>query len=179
MKCVLVLITWFLGFVTLGFAQQTTDNHDPASKEQASRLVELMNLKGQMAGMSTGMKQAMLPNLIEEFKKQIPDAPPAAISELTAAYDEMFTEMFKSFSATEMESALVQIYQKHLTRAEADAAIAFYASPEGQSFLNKAPIMGTEAMQAIMPKLKAQTEQLGQKFQARMEEIKKKYAMSQ
>ena len=34
-------------------------------------------------------------------------------------------------------------------------------------------------MQAMMPKLKAQTEQLGQKFQARMEEIKKEYARSQ
>jgi hypothetical protein len=50
------------------------------------------------------------------------------------------------------------------------------SSPEGQGFLSKAPVMGTEAIEAILPKLKAQTEQLGQKFAARMEEIRHEYS---
>lgn len=175
MKRVLVLVACLISFALLTVGQQTAPNPDPATAEQAAKLVELMNLKAQMAAMSTGIKQAMLPTMVEEFKKQLPNAPPAAIAEVSTAFDSMYTEMFRTFSATEMESIMVQIYQKHLTRSEADAVIAFYSSPEGKSFLNKAPVMGTETMQALMPKFKAQTEQLGQKFQAQMEEIKKKY----
>ena len=178
MKRALIIIGCIAFLTVASFAQQAVSNPDPATAEQASRLVELMNLKGQMAAMSTGMKQAMLPNMVDEFKKQLPNAPPAAINEVAAAFDNMFTEMFKSFSTTEMESIMVQIYQKHLSRGEADAAIAFYSSPEGKSFLEKAPAMGAETMQVIMPKLRVQTEQLGQKFQTQIEEIKKKYATS-
>ena len=38
--------------------------------------------------------------------------------------------------------------------------------------------MGAETVQAIMPKLRTQTEQLSQKFQSQIEEIKKKYETS-
>jgi len=176
MKRVLIAIGCVLFLAVTSFAQQTLTNSDPATAEQAARIIELINLKSQMEAMSNGMKRAMLPNLVQEFKKQLPNASPAAIEEVTAAYDSMFTEMYKSFSTDEMEGVMVQIYQKYLTRSEADAAIAFYSSPEGQSFLRKASVMGTEAMQAILPKLRAQTEQLGQKFAARMEEIKRKYS---
>jgi hypothetical protein len=157
------------------FGQQSTANPDPATPEQVNRIFQLLNIDSQMADMSGAMKQQSLAMVMQELKEQRPDAPAAMIAEVGAAYDEMFTEFFKTVSGGLISSVMGPVYQKHLTRAEANAVIAFYSSPEGQSFTKKAPSMGVEAMQAFMPRLQDQMSGLTDKFKARMDVIAAKY----
>jgi uncharacterized protein len=163
---------------TSALSQTPVANPDPATREQATRIIQLMDVENQMRAVSAGMKQQMQPMILEDIKKKMPNAPPEAIKEVAAAFDEMFDGMYKNFSEHEMQTALVDIYQRHVTRAEADAVIAFYSSPEGQSFLKKAPLMGTDTIRVILPNLRAQGEQLGKKLEVRLEEIKKKYGLT-
>ncbi len=43
---------------------------------------------------------------------------------------------------------MVPVYEKHLTKGEVDALVAFYSDPKGQKILNEMPAMTSEAMQA-------------------------------
>lgn len=174
MKSVVSVLALLLCSVA-AFGQQSSANPDPATPEQVSRIFQLLNIDSQMTAMSAAMKQQSLATVLEELKKHHPNAPPAMIDEVGAAYEEMFTEFFKTVSGGLITSVMGPVYRKHLTRAEADGVIAFYSSPEGQSFTKKAPAMGVEAMQAFMPRLQDQMSGLSDRFKARMDVIAAKY----
>lgn len=169
--CVALLI---LAVAVVSFAQQPVKS-DPATPEQITKMFQLLNIDAQMAATSAGMKQQMIAMTLEDVKKRKPDAPPAMLTEVSEAYGEMFTEMFKTFSGKMLMDVIGPVYQKHLTRAEADAVIAFYSSPEGKSFLEKMPAISIAAMQAMMPRMQEQLEPLGAKFKVRLDEIMAKY----
>jgi hypothetical protein len=158
-----------------GFAQQPASNPDPATPEQVGRIFQLLNLDSQMKAISGPMRQQALAMSMQELKKQHPDAPPDMISEVQSAFDEMFTGTFNTISGKLITDTMGPVYQKYLTRAEADAVIAFYTSAEGQSFMKKAPVITVEAMQTIMPKMQEQMASLNQQFKVRMEAIMAKY----
>jgi hypothetical protein len=158
-----------------GFAQQPSSNPDPATPEQVTRIFKLLDIDTQMKAMSGAMKQQTLAMAMKELKKQHPEAPPAMIAEVQAAYEEMFAGMFNTMSGSLLSEIIGPVYQKHLSRAEADAVINFYSSPEGQSFMKKGPVIMVEAMQTMMPKLQEQMAGLGDQFKVRMEAIMAKY----
>ena len=43
---------------------------------------------------------------------------------------------------------MIPIYQRHLTKTDLDAVIAFYSSPVGQRLLKETPVITSEAMKA-------------------------------
>jgi hypothetical protein len=174
MKQVVSVLSLLLCSVA-AFGQQSTASSDPATQEQVNRIFQLLNIDSQMAAMSGAMKQQSLAMVMLKLKKQRPDAPPAMVAEIGAAYDEMFTGLFKTISGSLISEVMAPVYEKHLTRAEADAVIAFYASPEGQSFIKKAPAITVEAMQSFMPRMQEQMGGLTDKFKVRMDAIMAKY----
>jgi hypothetical protein len=78
----------------------------------------------------------------------------------------MMDEFMKSFPWDEMLQSMVPVYQKHLTKGEIDAIVAFYSAPTGQKLLKEMPQMMAESMQAMMPLLQKQMEAM----QARVQE---------
>jgi hypothetical protein len=78
-----------------------------------------------------------------------------------------------AFKWDDLKPQFVTIYAKELTDAEMDAAVAFYSTPEGQSLLNKMPQLmqegakiGQQRMQAVTPRLQAESEAVIKKLQA-------------
>jgi hypothetical protein len=81
--------------------------------------------------------------------------------------------VFQEFPIDEMVDAVVPIYQRHLTKADLDAVIAFYSGPTGQKLLKESPAMMSEAMKAggdiMLKKLPA----LNQRIEAEIAEMVK------
>jgi hypothetical protein len=57
-----------------------------------------------------------------------------------------------------MLDAEVPIYEKHFTKGDVNALIAFYSSPTGQKMMRELPEIMSETMQSIMPMIQGQVE---------------------
>jgi len=60
-------------------------------------------------------------------------------------------EMFKNMPWDEIMQAMMPAYQKHFTKGDIDALVAFYNSPTGQKMVRELPAIMSESMQAMMP----------------------------
>lgn len=178
------ILGFILGFVLLsastGLTQEpadATNNPDPATREQVLKIFQLMDVPKQMSTVAAGMKQQLLPSMMQDLKKRVPDAPPEMLQEISGVFTDNMTDMFNTVGGETATQAMIPIYEKHLSKKEADALIAFYSSPEGQSFMKKSPVMGLEAMQSMFSSLKAKIESMSQQSEGRIEEICKKYGV--
>ena len=106
--------------------------------------MDLMHLRAQMEQLLDGMKKGMKAGAEAGFKQKIPDATPEQLAKL----DFITEAVFKDFPIDEIIGAMVPIYQKHLTKSDLEAVIAFYSSPVGQKLLKEQPAMMAEGMQA-------------------------------
>ena len=74
-------------------------------------------------------------------------------------------DMFKSFPWDEMLEAMVPVYQKHFTKGDIDAFVAFYSTPTGQKLLRELPAITAEAMQNMMPIIRKNVDTMSQRLQ--------------
>jgi hypothetical protein len=80
-------------------------------------------------------------------------------------------DMLKSFPWDEMLDAMVPVYQKHFTKGDVDALVAFYSGPTGQKLLNEMPAIMGEAMQAMMPLMQKNIDGMNKHLQDEIAEI--------
>ncbi len=122
--------------------------------------MDLMHLHAQMEQLMDGMKKGMKKGAEAGFKMKIPAPTPEQLAKLNLVTD----AVFKDFPIDEIIDAMVPIYQKHLTKSDLEAVIAFYSSPVGQRLLKEQPAMMAEGMQAgqdiMMRKLPEMEERL-------------------
>ena len=126
------------------FAQPAADATAAPSKDDVLRFMDLMQVRARMVQLVDGMKKGMKRGAEEGFKLKIPAPTPEQTAKLNSVTD----AVFKDFPIDEMIDAMVPIYQKHLTKSDLDAVIAFYSSPVGQKVLKEQPAMMAEGMQA-------------------------------
>ena len=131
------------------FAQQTPTRDVPASKEDILRLFAVMNVQDQVRQTMDQIMQQMRAMNREQVKKRHPDI----TEEELAKMDQESEEMAKSFPVAELMDDMVPVYQKHLSKANVAAIIAFYSSPTGKKMLREMPAMMTEGMQAAYPRI--------------------------
>lgn len=111
--------------------QPVAAKQDAASAKQAE-IRKLLRLLGAGESGVKAMKGALAAQ--RETNPQIPEA--------------FFTAFEAAFTAERLEELVVPIYDKHLTAAEVKALLAFYATPEGKSFIRKQGLILEEAMLA-------------------------------
>lgn len=129
-------------------AQPAVATQDAAGAKKAE-VRKLLRLLGAGESGVKAMKGALAAQ--RQANPQIPEA--------------FFTAFMAEFTAERLEDLAVPIYEKHLTAAEVRALLAFYATPEGQSFTRKQGVILEEAMLAGQ-KLGAQ---VGQEVAARLQ----------
>jgi uncharacterized protein len=127
--------------VGLSVAQDTVG---PApSREEVLKFMDLLRIRPQLTQYFQGVaKQAKL-GAEEGFKQKIPDATPAQLAQV----DKFAENLFKDMPINEMIDAMIPIYQKHLTKEDLGAILAFYSSPVGQKLQREQPAMMQEGMQ--------------------------------
>jgi len=131
-----------LAFASPNFAQQSAADA-PASKEDIQRYLDTMNVRDMMKTVMDSMAKTMHQIVHQQVEKQ-PNLP----ADFESRTDKMMDDMIKNFPTDDLLAAMEPVYEKHLTKGEVDALVAFYSTPTGQKILNDLPAMTSEAMQA-------------------------------
>jgi hypothetical protein len=131
-------------FSAAAYAQQTPADA-PASKEDINRLLDVMHSRDMMTTVMNLMSK-QLGSMVHQQVSQNHDLPPDA----EARINKMVQDMYKNFPVDDLIQAMIPVYQRHFTKGDIDAVVAFYSSPAGQKFLSEMPAITQESMQASM-----------------------------
>jgi hypothetical protein len=74
---------------------------------------------------------------------------------------------------------MITVYQKHWTKGDVDNMIAFYSTPTGQKILTEMPQTMAEAMQAMRPVMQKHTEEMKQRLEQQVAQLKREYKEGQ
>lgn len=130
----------------------------------AEELMNLMNIPENIEK-SFAMIKKMLPAQIEQMGKVSgqTNMPPEAISQSEQIIDLVAAEL----SWKKVKDDYITLYAETLTESELRAAIAFYKTPEGKSFVGKQPELMKRAMEfnqklmaKIMPRIQEMTREM-------------------
>lgn len=137
------------------------------SEQEVRSLLDLLDAKQSMQLMFDGMKQQMKAGAHQGFKSKIPNPTTAQLQQVDGMIDDVFSEI----SVDELVTVIVPVYQRHLSKTDIQAIIAFYKTPVGQKLLRQQPAMMQESMQAGADLMQKRMESLLKKVDARMEQL--------
>jgi hypothetical protein len=160
MRRVLPTIMLCLLAGAVGFAQQAASDA-PASKEDVQKYLEIMHSREMMTKMVDAMTKPMHQLMHDQYLKDKDKLPPDFEDRMT----KMIDDMMKAFPWDEMLDAMVPVYQKHLTKGDVDALVAFYSGPTGQKLVRELPSITAEAMQAMTPLMRKQMDAMTERMQ--------------
>jgi len=167
MKKLGISLVLLLVFGAASLAQQTVSSHDAPSKADVRRFLDLTQIRARLEQMVEGMKNGMKTGAEAGFKLKVPNATPAQLEKVDA-----FTNVvFQDFPLDEMIDAMIPIYQKHLTKSDLDAVVAFYSSPVGQRLLKEQPAMMAEGMQAGQDIMLRKLPELGKRIDTKVAQL--------
>ncbi len=146
MKRLLLLIVFVLACSTISRAQQT-GSEAPATKEDVEAYFRIAHSHEMVAKTMDVMAKSLRQMMHERYLKD-KDKLPADFEE---RMNKRTDDLMKNMPIDEMMQAMVPAYQKHFTKSDIDALIAFYSSPVGQKVLNELPAILSESMQNMMP----------------------------
>jgi hypothetical protein len=168
MKRFSLIMVACLAFVQVGAAQQSGADA-AATKEDVQKYLEVMHSREMMTQMVEAMSKPMHQMIHDQYLKDKDKLP----ADFEARMNRMMDDMMKSFPWDEMLQSMVPVYQKHLTKGDIDALVAFYGAPTGQKILRELPAITTEAMQSMMPLLKKQTAAMTERVQQEIAQMVK------
>lgn len=114
------------------------------------------------------MSAPMHKMLHEQYLKDKDKLPPDFEHRMTRRID----DWMKSFPWDEMLDSMVPVYQKHLTKGDVTALIAFYSTPTGQKLLHDMPAI-MQAMQNMMPLRQKQMDAMNARVQQEVSQMLK------
>lgn len=135
-----------------------------ARQDLAEELMNLMKVPANIEK-SFAMVKKMIPSQMEQMGKMSgqTNMPPEAVSQSEKIVDLVAAEL----SWEKVKADYISLYSETLTEEELKAAIAFYKTPEGQSFIGKQPELMKRAMELnqklmmkIMPRLQEMTREM-------------------
>ena len=124
-------------------AQDSASSAQP-SREDVLRFMDLMHVRATMDQLLEGMKKGMKAGAEAGFKQRIEKPTPEQLE----AVNKLTDAVFKDFPVDEIINSAIPIYQRHITKSDLDAIVAFYSSPVGQRLLKEQPAIMAESMQA-------------------------------
>jgi len=117
---------------------------DTPTHDQVVKLLDLLQVRKNMAVMLDGMKQAMKDGVEQGFRERVPNPTPQQLEALHGMVDDMLADL----PLDEMIEAIVPIYQRHLSKSDIDEMVRFYSGPVGQKLLREQGPMLRESMEA-------------------------------
>lgn len=145
-----------LALASISFAQQN-DADAPATRADIQRYFEVVHTREIMQQTMDTMTVQMHSMLHDQLKNQ-PNLPADAESRLNKIMD----DVMRSLPLDDLINAMEPVFEKHLTKGDVNALVAFYSTATGQKVLKEMPTMTAEAMQAsssIIQKMMADANQ--------------------
>jgi hypothetical protein len=154
------------------------------TKEQLAKLFEVMRLRQQLQNVMK-MMPVMIQQQIQAQMKEIKSKLPGSASpspEQQAALDQLMSKYmkkaFEMYTIDEMLADMTTIYQRHMSRSDVDAFIAFYSSPAGQHMLNEQPAIMQEYTPLVAKRVQERSKVLTDEMLQDMDEFIKSAASS-
>jgi len=146
------------------------------TKEQLAKLFDLMRVHQQVQSMLTAMQSMMQQQLSAQTKERagqlggdsLTSDQQAAIAKIA---DKYMQKAFNILTIDELLDDMTAIYQRHISRSDVDALIAFYSTPAGQHLLDAQPAILKEYMPVIMQRVQERSKALGEAEAREMEEV--------
>ena len=146
------------------------------TKEQLAKLFELMRLHQQVQSVLTMTQSMMQQQLSAQTKERagqlggdsLTSDQQAAIAKIA---DKYMQKAFNILTIDELLDDMTAIYQRHISRSDVDALIAFYSTPAGQHLLDAQPAILKEYMPVIMQRVQERSKALGEAEAREMEEV--------
>jgi hypothetical protein len=157
-----------LAFAMSGVAQQSPADA-PATKEDVQKYLDVMHSREMIAQMLDALSKPMHQMMHEQYLKDKDKLP----ADFEARMNKMMEDMMKGFPWDEILQSMVPVYQKHLTKGDIDAIVAFYSAPAGQKLLREMPAMMAETMQTMMPLLRKHIEAMTARMQGQVAQMLK------
>jgi uncharacterized protein len=120
----------------------------PPSREDVLKLFDLLQITRTMDAVIKATKQQSMDIAEQMIREKIPDITPAQKKQFEEMIDDVMQTALGPAAMKEMLEATIPVYQKHLSKADLEAMIAFYSSPTGQKILQEQPAMVQESMEA-------------------------------
>lgn len=138
--------------VSQGTATQTSAADRP-SREDVLKMFAAMHVQKQMEQMMTLMNAQVKRQLQASMKQGT-----ALSAEDQAKLDASSGGAMNVYPVSEMMDDMVPIYQRHMSKTDVEAIVAFYGTPAGEHLLEESPKMMKETMATIMPKANARVQ---------------------
>lgn len=153
------------GAIVLGMcgyvAAQQNPADAPATKEDIQKYLQIMHSREMMLKMVDAMSKPMHQMMHEQYLKDKDNLP----ADFEARMNKKMDERLKSFPWDEMLDAMVPVYQKHFTKGDVEALMAFYSTATGQKLIKEMPEITGEAMQEMMPLMRRSMDQMTHRMQ--------------
>jgi len=81
--------------------------------------------------------------------------------------------MTKQIPYDEMMPATGPAYQKHFTKGDMDALVAFYSAPTGKNYLQELPSVTAESMESMMPIMRKSIDRMTQSVEEEVAQMRK------
>lgn len=166
MKRILLAGALCLSMGMISFAQQNAADA-PATKEDIQKYLEVTRSREMMKQMVDAMIKPMHQMTHEQYLKDRDKLPP----DFEERVNKMIDDSLKTFPWDEILQAMVPVYQKHFTRGDVNAMVAFYGTPTGQKILREMPTIMGEAMQSMMPLMQKQMEAMQERVQQQIAQM--------
>jgi hypothetical protein len=148
-------------------AAQAAVADGPPSPDQVLKLMELLRVRDELQITLDAMKQQVKQGAVQTFGEKIPDPTPEQLKSVNFMVD----EVFRGLSLNDLIQDLVPVYQRHLTRSDVRALIAFYSSAPGQKILREQPAMIQESMKVAGASQQKRMEELLARLEVRMQQL--------
>jgi hypothetical protein len=153
-----------------------------ATKEQVAKLFEVMHIREQMESMMK-MFPSMIQQQVRQQEKAMTENRSASGSltpEQQAALDRVMSRFLDKamnlFTVDEMLDDMAAIYQRHFTRDDVNAYIAFYSTPAGQHLLQITPVIMKEYMPVVMERVQERSKDLTAELSKEINDVLKSSA---
>jgi hypothetical protein len=137
-----------LALVCVGWGQNPPADA-PADKEDVQKLFVALHLGEMMQNVMTTSMQQQKQVTHDVLKKKMPSMREDEFRRMDAFID----EFSKTIDLKGLLDDMVPVYQRHLTKNDVAAMLAFYNTPTGQKLLREQPAMMSEGMQAMQPRM--------------------------
>ena len=141
--------------------------NEKASEAQVLKLLDMLQIRDNLKITLDAMKTQMQHGSEQMLREKI--ARPT--DEQVKSVDKIVDEEFAKISMDDLVRDVVPIYQRHLTRSDVAALIAFYSSPVGLKLRREQPAMMKESMEATSAGQREKMEQLLARVEIRLEQF--------
>ena len=156
--CLILAFSFILCVPTIA---QKNPADAPATQADVEKYLETMHSREMMNQMIEAMAKPMQQMAHEEYLKHKDVLPP----DFETKANKDMQDMLKEMPWEEMIQAMVPAYQKHFTKGDMDALIAFYSTPTGQKILHEMPGLMADSMQIMMPIMQQHIEKVAGRLQ--------------